>query len=139
MRAENFTFKDESDLEIFVYRWIPDDNVQIKGIVQIAHGMAETAARYQGFANALTNEGFIVYANDHRGHGKTAGKVANLGDLGEDGFNSMVENMHGLNKIIQEENSNLPIFLFGHSMGSFLTQKYICLYGSGLKGAILSG
>ncbi|MCJ7691769.1 MAG: alpha/beta hydrolase [Clostridiaceae bacterium] len=139
MRAENFTFKDESDLGIFVYKWLPDDNVKVKGIVQIAHGMAETAARYQGFATTLTNEGFIVYANDHRGHGKTAGKVAELGDLGEDGFNSMVENMHGLNKIIQEENSNLPIFLFGHSMGSFLTQKYVCLYGSGLKGAILSG
>jgi alpha-beta hydrolase superfamily lysophospholipase len=139
MRTENFTFKDESDLTIFVYKWLPDVEVQVKGIVQIAHGMAETAARYQGFASALTNEGFIVYANDHRGHGKTAGTIEKLGELGEDGFNSMVENMNGLNKIIKEENPNLPIFLFGHSMGSFLTQRYVCLYGSGLKGAILSG
>ncbi|MGH4118468.1 lysophospholipase [Clostridium sp.] len=139
MRAENFTFVDESDLTIFVYKWLPDENVKVKGIIQIAHGMAETAVRYQGFANALTNEGFIVYANDHRGHGKTAGAIEKLGDLGEDGFNSMVENMHGLNKIIKEENSNLPVLLFGHSMGSFLTQRYICLYGSELRGAILSG
>jgi alpha-beta hydrolase superfamily lysophospholipase len=139
MIEENFSFKDKGKLEIFVYKWLPDENVQLKGIVQIAHGMAETAARYQGFAKALTNEGFIVYANDHRGHGKTAGKVEKLGNIGVDGFNSMVENMHGLNEIIKEENSNLPIFLFGHSMGSFLTQRYICLHGSGLKGAIISG
>jgi alpha-beta hydrolase superfamily lysophospholipase len=139
MRAENFTFKDENNMELFVYKWLPDENVKVKGIVQIAHGMAETAARYQGFANTLTNEGFIVYANDHRGHGKTAGKVSKLGDLGVDGFNSMVENMHGLNEIIKFDNPSLSIFLFGHSMGSFLSQRYICLYGSRLKGAILSG
>lgn len=139
MKVENFTFKDKGDLEIFVYKWLPDENIGVKGIVQIAHGMAETAARYEDFAKSLTNDGFIVYANDHRGHGKTAGKVDKLGDLGEDGFNSMVENMHGLNDRIKEENPNLPVFLFGHSMGSFLTQRYICLYGNGLKGTILSG
>ena len=139
MRVENFTFKDKGNLEIFVYKWLPNEEVQVKGVVQIAHGMAETAARYEDFAKALTNDGFIVYANDHRGHGKTAGEVEKLGDLGEDGFNSMVENMHALNDRIKEENHNLPIFLFGHSMGSFLTQRYICLYGNGLKGTILSG
>ncbi|MGH4124083.1 MAG: lysophospholipase [Clostridium sp.] len=139
MKAENFKIKDKGDLEIFVYKWLPDENIKVKGVVQIAHGMAETAARYEGFARALTNDGFIVYANDHRGHGKTAGQVSKLGDLGEDGFNSMVENMHGLNERIREENNNLPMFLFGHSMGSFLTQRYICLYGGDLKGAIISG
>ncbi|GCD13086.1 alpha/beta hydrolase [Clostridium tagluense] len=139
MKVENFKIKDKGDLEIFVYKWLPDENIQVKGVVQIAHGMAETAARYEGFARALTNEGFIVYANDHRGHGKTSGQISKLGDLGEDGFNSMVENMHQLNERIKEENHNLPIFLFGHSMGSFLTQRYICLYGGGLKGAIVSG
>lgn len=139
MKSENFTFKDKGGVEIFVYKWLPEESVQVKGVVQVAHGMAETAARYEGFARALTNDGFIVYANDHIGHGKTAGDVQKLGDLGEDGFNSMVESMHGLNEMIREENCNLPIFLFGHSMGSFLTQRYICLYGRGLKGAILSG
>lgn len=139
MKVENFTFKDKGDLEIFVYKWLPDEKMQVKGVVQIAHGMAETAARYSGLASALTSNGFIVYANDHRGHGKTAGETSKLGDLGEDGFNSMVENMKSLNEMIKKENLNLPIFLFGHSMGSFLTQRYICLYGSGLKGAILSG
>ncbi len=139
MISENFKIVDKGNLEIFVYKWLPDENVQVKGVVQIAHGMAETATRYEGFARTLTNQGFIVYANDHRGHGKTAGEVSKLGDLGEDGFNSMVGNMHQLNQKIKVENSNLPIFLFGHSMGSFLTQRYICLYGNELKGAIISG
>lgn len=139
MILENFTFKGKDDLEIFVYKWIPDVEVQVMGVVQLAHGMAETAARYEDFASNLTENGFIVYANDHRGHGKTAGKVDVLGDLGKDGFNSMIEDMHRLNDFIKEENMTLPIFLFGHSMGSFLTQRYICLYGSELKGAILTG
>jgi len=139
MKVENFKIKDKGGLEIFVYKWLPDESVKVRGVVQIAHGMAETAARYEGFAMALTDGGFIVYANDHRGHGKTAGQISKLGDLGEDGFNSMVENMHELNEKIKVENHDLPIFLFGHSMGSFLTQRYICLYGSELKGAIISG
>ena len=139
MIVENFMFMDKGDLKIFVYKWVPDENIQVKGVVQIAHGMAETAARYEGFARALTNEGFIVYANDHRGHGKTAGQIEKLGDLGADGFNSMVVNMQQLFQIIKVENTDLPIFLFGHSMGSFLVQRYICLYGSELKGAIISG
>ena len=139
MKVENFTFKDTGNLEIFVYKWLPDEKLQVKGIVQIAHGMAETAGRYGGLASILTENGFMVYANDHRGHGKTAGETSKLGELGEDGFNKMVENMKELNELIKKENPNLPIFLLGHSMGSFLTQRYICLYGSGLKGAILSG
>jgi len=136
---ENFMFTDNGGLEIFVYKWLPDSNVRVKGVIQVAHGMAETAARYESFADILTEDGFIVYANDHRGHGKTAGKVENLGELGEDGFNAMVENMHELYEIVKKENKGLPIFLLGHSMGSFLTQNYICLYGDELKGAILTG
>jgi len=139
MITEHFTFKDTGDLEIFVYKWLPNGNVDVKGVVMVAHGMSETAARYESFASYLTENGFIVYANDHRGHGKTAGKTENIGELGEDGFNSMVENMHELNERIKEENNNLPIFLFGHSMGSFLSQRYICLYGKELSGVMLTG
>lgn len=139
MISKSFTFKGKNNLDIFVYKWLPDENEEVKGVVQIAHGMAETAARYEGFASTLTKEGFIVYANDHRGHGKTAGEVEKLGELGEDSFNSMVEDMHRLNEIIKEENFTLPIFLFGHSMGSFLSQRYVCLYGGELNGAIITG
>lgn len=137
MKTETFTFKEETGLDIFVYKWVPDGDVG--GVVQISHGMAETASRYERFAEALTGAGYVVYANDHRGHGRTVNDVERVGDLGEDGFNNMIRNMRQLDGIIKEEHPGLPFFMFGHSMGSFLLQRYMCLYGDRLDGAILSG
>lgn len=140
MQQTAFEFKSKEGTDIYVYHWAPEEGVQVKGIVQIAHGMAETAGRYKRFAQALTDNGYIVYANDHRGHGKTAKTVESLGHLAEaDGFYWMVEDVHQLSQIIKQKNPDLPLFLFGHSMGSFVTQRYLMLYGKELKGAILSG
>lgn len=140
MLENEFTFRSEEGTEIFVYTWKPDVKVAVKGIVQIAHGMAETGARYKRFAKKLTENGYIVYINDHRGHGKTAKQVENVGYLAEkEGFKWLVEDLHQLSVIVKKEQPNLPLFLFGHSMGSFVAQKYIMLYGHELKGAILTG
>lgn len=136
---ETFKFTDKLGKDIFFYKWSPNDR-RIKGVVQIAHGMTERAIRYDYFAKRLTEAGYIVYANDHRGHGKTAGDVENLGFVAdEDGFNLMVENMKELNDIIRENNDNLEVILFGHSMGSFLSQKYVQIYGDTVDKLILSG
>jgi alpha-beta hydrolase superfamily lysophospholipase len=139
MQSETFTFQDPQGYEIFVYQWLPGPGQKLKAIVQIAHGMAETADRYERFALALTAAGYMVYVNDHRGHGRTAKTLDQVGYMGQDGFNWAVEDMYRLNRIIQAGYPGLPVFLFGHSMGSFLAQQYICRYGTGLKGAILSG
>lgn len=140
MKSETFTFKSDEGKEIFVYKWLPDENTDLKGIVQIAHGMAEHAARYERLAVKLTNEGFAVYANDHRGHGKSAETVEKQGILADsEGFHWMVEDVHKLTGIIKSEQGALPIFLLGHSMGSFVSQRYIMLYGNELKGVALSG
>jgi alpha-beta hydrolase superfamily lysophospholipase len=139
MIEKNFSFRDGDGVEIFVYKWEPEGESIPKGVIQISHGMAEHAARYARFAEKLTTAGYIVYANDHRGHGKTAGKLENVGYCGEDGFNWMVKDMKELTSIIKKENPGLPVFLFGHSMGSMLSQMYIGSYGSELNGAILSG
>lgn len=140
MNVENFTFKDGDGVDIFVYKWAPSNKEDIKAVVQISHGMAETAERYEELAKVLTNNGYIVYANDHRGHGKTAKSLDEIGYLGEkDGFAWMVEDMYELTGIIKKENPKKSIILLGHSMGSFLTQKYISLYGKELKAAVLSG
>lgn len=137
---KTFKFKDKFEKEIHVYKWIPKDKTNIKGVVQIAHGMAETALRYDYFANKLTDEGYIVYANDHRGHGKTSENKEKLGFVGDsDGFFLMISDMKELNDIIREENKDLKIILFGHSMGSFLSQRYMQLYGDTIDGLILSG
>lgn len=140
MEKKSFNFLSEDGMSIVVYQWLPSQGVNVKGIVQIAHGMAETALRYEGFAKVLTENGYLVYANDHRGHGKTAGKLENLGILAEeDGFELLVRDMYQLTLIIKESYPNIPVFLFGHSMGSFASQRYIMHYGKELAGVILSG
>jgi len=140
MINKDFTFKSDDKVEIHVNKWLCDENIKVMGVVQISHGMAETSSRYERFAKKLTDNGYIVYANDHRGHGKTAKVIENVGYLAEkDGFKYLVEDVHKLTEIIKKEYPNLPLFLFGHSMGSFVAQRYIMLYGSELDGVILSG
>jgi alpha-beta hydrolase superfamily lysophospholipase len=139
MRIHNFTWKDIDGVDLFVYEWHPDEHTRVKGIVQISHGMAETAARYERLALALTTQGYIVYANDHRGHGRTAESPERLGILGQDGFHRMVANMAELTDRIRARHKELPIFLLGHSMGSFLTQQYMVQFADKIKGVILSG
>lgn len=135
----HFTFISTDQTEVYVYKWMRPKQ-EIKGVVQIAHGMAETAARYERFAQALTKRGFIVYANDHRGHGQTAENIDSLGYLGDaDGFKLLVQDIAKLTDIIQAENPNIPIYLFSHSMGSFAAQRYIMDYQDKIDGLILSG
>ncbi|MEG0842990.1 MAG: alpha/beta hydrolase [Romboutsia sp.] len=139
MKCNEFYFNGEENLDIHVYKW-EDENIKAKGVVQIAHGMSETAIRYEYFAKELTKNGYIVYINDHRGHGKTAKIVDNVGYLADEvGFTCLVKDMNTLTNIIKKENENLPIYLFGHSMGSFASQRYIMEYGKNLDGLILSG
>jgi alpha-beta hydrolase superfamily lysophospholipase len=139
MKADSFTFNDDEGVKIFAYKWIPDEAVRIKAVVQIAHGMGEMASRYERLALALTNQGYAVYAHDHKGHGKTAASLDNLGYIGKAGFHGMLRDMKQLTDIIKSENINSPLFLLGHSMGSFLAQGYIQQYGDVLQGVILSG
>lgn len=139
MREETFTFANDTGHDVFVYRWLPAESERIRGIIQIAHGMSETAARYQRFALALTEAGFVVYANDHRGHGKTAGTPEELGWPGEDGFNGMARDMISLGTLISAHYPDLPLFLFGHSMGSFLSQKVMYEAPEAYHGFLLSG
>lgn len=136
MKSSTFTYKDQDDIEIFVYKWEPD-NGQAKAVVQIVHGVAEHALRYQGFAEYLTTKGFICYAGDYRGHGKSV-VDGNLGHFGPNGWRGNVNSIHELTNIIKKENVNLPVFFFGHSLGSIFGQDILQEFGSDYKGAILS-
>lgn len=135
-----FTLTDPIGVAIHVYEWLPESKVPVRGIVQISHGMCETAARYARFAEALTGAGYAVYANDHRGHGKTAGQVNLLGDVGENGFYWMRRNLLQVAATARSKFQEQPIVLFAHSMGSFLAQKLMCEEGNEIYSAfILSG
>jgi alpha-beta hydrolase superfamily lysophospholipase len=134
-----FTFTDSDGYEIFVYKWSPAPEVSPKAAVQIAHGAAEHALRYEHFAKFLNTAGYIVYANDHRGHGKTAGTLERAGLAGQDGWNGIMRDAKQLTGIIKDENPGIPLFFFGHSMGSMIAQRYMQLWGDEATGAVLSG
>ncbi len=140
MQSDTFTFNTADGIEIYTYRWLPDPGSQPKAVVQIAHGMAEHAGRYARFAEALCAAGYAVYANDHRGHGKTAGDPAKTGYFAdENGWFKVAEDLRQLRAIIRERHPGLPVFQLGHSMGSFLVRTAIIQDAGGIAGAILSG
>lgn len=123
--------------EIFLRTWSKVEKP--KGVVQIIHGMIEHSGRYHDFAKFLNSNGYIVYADDHRGHGETALKHSEYGYLGEDGFNHIVEDEFIITNLIKSTYPNLPIYILGHSFGSFISQKYISKYSGHIQGLILSG
>ncbi len=135
---ENFKYTDKDNVVLNVYKWIPQGAP--KAALQIAHGMTETVLRYDEFAKFLNEQGFIVYGHDHRGHGLTAPSKEDLGFLGEEnGFEWLVNDVYELTELIKKENPNIPVILFGHSMGSFVSQRYLELHGDEIDGIILSG
>lgn len=136
----SFTFLANDSTEIYACKWATEKEEEPRAIVQIAHGMAEHILRYESFASELISHKIHVYGNDHRGHGKTGEINNNPGYFAaEQGFEKVVEDLIQLTTIIKEENPDVPIFLFGHSMGSFLARRYIQLSGNLLKAVILSG
>jgi len=138
--SKEYKIKTTDNQEIQVYEWIPQDEQSVKAVLQIAHGMAEHAARYENFALFLNKNGYAVFANDHKGHGKTAGSVENLGYFADkNGFELVVNDMNSLTDKINERFPGKPVFLLGHSMGSFLSRYYSIKNASKLKGLILSG
>jgi alpha-beta hydrolase superfamily lysophospholipase len=125
---------------ICYYKWEANPNVPFKGVVQIAHGLGEHAGRYDHIAHLLQEEGYAVYANDHRAHGKTAEIKRLFGYYdGNDYFEDCVEDMNALSSLMKSEHPQSKFILFGHSMGSLLSRKYVTKYGNDLDALILSG
>lgn len=140
MKVTDVSFIASDGKKIQTYEWKNTQGKNIKAIIQIAHGMAEHVLRYEAFANFLTDQGCIVYGNDHRGHGKNIVAPDDKGFFTDDnGFHRVVSDMYELTEIIKEKYPKTPIIIFGHSMGSFLTRRYIQLHGNQVDGVILSG
>lgn len=132
-----YFMKAQDGKEIYIHCW--DDVENPRGIVQVFHGMAEHGKRYEDFARFLNQNGYIVYADDHRGHGKTAGAIEEIGYIGFDGFNNIVLDEHELTESIKLKYPDIPIVILGHSFGSFIAQDYITRYSDEILGVILSG
>lgn len=117
-----------------------NDEIEKKGIIQLAHGVSEHIGRYDDFAKFLADNGYIVCGNDHLGHGLSARSMDELGFFCEtDGDVRMVDDMHILHNIMHKRYPDLPYYLFGHSMGSFCARVYAADFGEELNGLILCG
>jgi alpha-beta hydrolase superfamily lysophospholipase len=145
MKEQTRYILSKDGIQLFVRIWSPD--IAPRAVVQVVHGMAEHSKRYGPLAEALCAAGIEVWADDHRGHGQTAQSGKNPPDAGgllghcadRDGFYKVVSDLEHISRVIQQERANIPLFLFGHSWGSFLAQAYIERSGQNLAGCILSG
>ncbi len=128
--------------DIYAVSWAPDDTTRIKAVFQIMHGMAEHLERYEDFAGYLNSQGYVVFINDHIGHGKSVKSDDDLGYFGEkDGWQAFIADARALTEIAKEEYPGKPIIAFGHSMGSFVCREYAKRFGrdDDIKGFIFCG
>ena len=130
------TFSSPTDgKEIAVHGW-GDDIASPKGVVQIAHGIAEHGLRYDRLAQALVAAGYVVRAADHRGHGRS---VSAGEELGHFDFAALVDDVAALGDSLGSDFPDLPVFLIAHSMGSFAAQTVILDHSDQYAGVVLSG
>lgn len=109
-------------------------------VVHILHGMGEHKERYDDFANFLNQHNIQVYAHDHLGHGDAISSNSPKGHFyDEDGFNKVVAVVEDVQNYIHQQHPGAPIFILGHSMGSFIAQHYLISFPCRIKGLILSG
>ncbi len=133
-------FKSSNGRSNVTYYILTPEGVELRGIVQISHGMCEYFSRYTVFAKYLCSLGFIVCGNDHIGHGASAPRTNELGFFAvRDGWDFLVQDMQKLTDIMQARYPELPYFVFGHSMGSLITRIYLTHCGERLSGCILCG
>lgn len=142
MKKQTFFFPSSDGTDkIHAVVWKPDRKYASPvGIVQISHGMVEYVERYEDFALFLNQHGFLVAGNDHLGHGLSVKSEEDWGYMtSKHGSRCVVQDLHRLTKIIKKKYPNVPYFLLGHSMGSFLARRYLMEYGQELDGALLLG
>lgn len=138
MKKEDFYYLSSNNMtQIHGIKWIPENPI---GIIQIAHGITEHIDRYDEFAKYMTNEGYIVVGNDHLGHGKSIIENKNkmyIGPLGS--WNYLVQDIKKLHELIHEEYKELPIYLIGFSLGSFVSRNYLIDHNPNYNKVLLVG
>ena len=107
-------------------------------MLQIAHGMTEHMGRYEAFAEDMMGQGFAVAGFDLRGHGKNAGNDQ-IASCGEGGWAASIEDMRLFYDLLEERFPQVPHFMMGFSLGSFLLREYLGKYPDGVAGAIIMG
>ena len=135
---EEFYLESNGRGKLYCRSYVPEGAV--RGVVQIVHGIAEHIGRYDEFAQMLCRHGFVVVAEDHMGHGRSAVGADDIKCFFPGGWQAAVDDIWKLHGQTVACYPHLPYFLFGHSMGSFLTRTLLYRHApTGLRGVILSG
>ena len=145
MMMKSFTLKMDDGYELFLNRWQPDTEEEIKGVIQLHHGLAEHSLRYDRLGSILSENGYVLNAYDIRGHGRSAenadkngtGMFGKLAD--KKGFDRVVKDLKAVTDNLKEAFPGKKTILLGHSFGSFVAQGFIEEYGSDIDGCILCG
>lgn len=124
--------------KIHAVEWIPDG--EPRAVLQLIHGMNEFINRYDEYASFMADQGFYVVGNDHVGHGESVVSDELRGFFREKNGNKvLLEDLETLRKMAAEKYPDVPYFILGHSMGSFLARQFVALHGSELAGAVIMG
>jgi alpha-beta hydrolase superfamily lysophospholipase len=134
---EPFRLRERGGLAPLARRWSSGE--PLRAMMVVSHGMGEHAGRYPGPLAPIIGEGVDMVAIDHRGHGEDALAAGTLGDYGEGGFDGVVDDLLALVDWARAAAPQLPLILFGHSMGSMIAQALAIDHGSRIDGLILSG
>lgn len=138
MRTEKIKINSKVDnLEIECLLVVPDE--EIKGIIQIAHGMNEHKERYLDFMGFLAQNGYACIINDHRGHGNSIKEKDDIGYFYDNNAEYVVEDLNQITEYITKKFKDKKIILFGHSMGSMIVRKYMEKYDDKIDGLIVCG
>ena len=122
-----------------IQAWIYEPVRPARAVVQVVHGLGEHSRRYLHLISTLLDAGFVVSADDHAGHGRTAMVSGEWGDTGEDGVATVVEDEATLRSRVRDLHPELPFFLFGHSWGSMIGRAFATAHGEDLAGLALCG
>ena len=145
MLMKSFMMKMDDGYELCLNRWQPDSDDEIKGVIQLHHGLAEHCLRYDRFGSILAEQGYVLNAYDMRGHGRSAenadkngtGIFGKLAD--KKGFDRAVLDLKAVTDNLKQDFPGKKTILMGHSFGSFVAQGFIEDYGSDIDGCILCG
>jgi len=139
MVRNEFTFPSaDGKTAIHAVEWLPES--EIVAVLQIVHGVSEYILRYEPFAEYLAQRGFVVIGHDHLGHGDSVAEGAPRLYFGPKGsWNWVVEDIYALRQLAGKRYPDIPYFLLGHSMGSFLARTYLIRYPGTVSGAVIMG
>lgn len=126
---------DKTQLEMLIV----EPESEIKGVLQMVHGMAEYKERYLESMEVFAKHGYVCIMHDHRGHGESVASKDDYGYFNDQSGNAIVDDVAMLTDLIKERYPNLPIILFGHSMGSLIVRAYMKKYDDKVNGLIVCG